>query len=757
MKNSIILIFLISGLAFGQTRIIEWQHAFGGSDIDACRDIEETLDNGSVFIGNTRSNDGDVSNLHGDRDYWIVKTNAQGDIQWERTFGGTDDDFGTAIEQTSDGGYIAIGTSKSTDGDISNPKGNYDMWVVKLSEAGTLEWEKSYGGSLGEFAASIKEIPSGGYILAGQSNSVDGDVTPNNGDYDFWVVKIDINGTIIWEHSYGGSDFDYASDIQTTTDNGFIISGTTLSNNGDVSGYHGGRDFWVVKIDQNGNLQWQKALGGSDWDASYSIAETSEGNYLVIGETNSFDGDVTHNYLGKDIWVVKLSSSGQLEWQNSFGSNAHDEGNYISQTQDGNYLISGSAATGGDVTGNNGNYDYWIAKLDPNGTILWQDSYGGSESERYAVAKETLDGGIIISGTTLSDDGDVSDYHGNYDFWVVKLSKSIATTLIPDPIFEQTLIDLEIDTDNTINGQVFTADIENINSLDVSGKNISELTGIEDFSALISLECQNNSLSSLNVLQNNQLQYLDASNNQLINIDLSQNPLLIQLGLNDNQLPVVDVSSNTQLTGIFLENNFLNSLNVLNNQFLESLWVRNNQINSLNLNSNTNLTQLSIENNQIETLDLSINNVLNLVRCNDNNLSALSIKNGNTLSIIDFDSRNNLNLLCVEVDANAVGNIPQNWQYDSGANFLEDCTLGYTENNIENSIIIFPNPTSQKLTVKVKNNIEIQKLTVANIAGQIIKNSKMIESLDVSSLKAGLYFLKIKTNEGTITKKIIKE
>lgn len=357
-----------------------------------------------------------------------------------------------------------------------------------------------------------------------------------------------------------------------------------------------------------------------------------------------------------------------------------------------------------------------------------------------------------IDGDGFSNNEEIicgSDPYDPSDFCVI--------TLIPDLNFEQALIDLGIDTDATLNGQVFTADIENINSLDVSGKNISDLTGIEDFSALTDLECQNNSLSSLNIFQNNQLQYLDASNNQLINIDLSQNPLLIQLRINDNQLTSVEVSTNTQLTGLFLENNLLNSLNVSNNQLLESLWIRNNQISNLSLSSNTSLTQINVAHNQIANLDLSSNASLSLLRCNNNALSYLSIKNGNSLQIIEFDSRINPNLICVEVDENAVGNIPQNWQYDNGTNFLEDCTLGYNENLLENSIAIFPNPTSQILTIKVSQNIKLQRLSIYNISGQVLLSSKTANSIDVSSLANGLYFLQIETNKGTLTKKFIKQ
>jgi len=777
---------------------IEWQSAFGGSEIDSCRDIEETSDGGAIFIGDTRSSDGDVSNFNGDRDYWIVKTDSNGTIEWESAFGGTDDDFGTSIEQTSDGGYIAIGSSKSTDGDISNPVGIFNIWVIKLNSAGVIEWEKSYGGSLGNLGASIKEIPSGGYIFAGQSNSIDGDVTSNNGNYDMWVVKIDVNGTIVWENSYGGSDFDYASDVHPTTDGGYVISGTTLSNDGDVTGFHGTRDFWVVKTDQFGNIEWQNALGGSGYDTSSSVVETLDNGFLVFGTTGSYDGDVTHNHPGSDMWLVKLLPNGQIDWQNSYGSNYADNGFYASQTQDGNYFISGRAYIGGDVTGNNGNYDYWIATLTPTGQIIWQDSYGGSETERDGKAKETSDGGFIMGGTTSSNDGDVSGFNGYRDFWVVKLSEPQAITLIPDPNFEQKLQDLGFDTDNEINGRVFTDDINTAQSLNVNNSNIQSLVGIQDFTALESLSfsgnpvttiditsntlleslfCENTNLTSIDVTsnpalielfatnnllsaidlsQNTVLQTLAISENSISNLDLSQNQNLIQLEVEDNLLTNLNISANNALELIIASNNNLTSIDVSQNFLLNGLWLANNQIEAINIELNTSLTHLSLEENSISALDVSNNNQLMLLRCSDNNLEGLNIKNGNSIGITELQVQNNPNLECIQVDTGIPGNIPAGWQYDPDVIFSDDCENLSISNFNKTDIVLYPNPASD--IIHIQTNILDEKLIfkIFTVNGQLVTEG-VGSKIDFRNVNRGVYFISINTGSNTQTFKAIKK
>jgi len=237
-------------------------------------------------------------------------------IEWQKCLGGSNDDEAYSVQQTSDGGYIVAGSTRSNDGDVS---GNHeevwwlvwDFWVVKLDRYGDIEWQKCLGGSDSDWAESIQQTNDGGYIVAGYTGSNDGDVSGNHGEKDFWVVKLDRYGDIEWQKCLGGSGGggsggDYAYSVQQTSDGGYIVAGETWSNNGDVSGYHGGGDVWVVKLDRYGDIKWQKCLGGSSWDWAYSIQQTNDGGYIVAGLTRSNDGDVSGNYGEKDFWVVKL-------------------------------------------------------------------------------------------------------------------------------------------------------------------------------------------------------------------------------------------------------------------------------------------------------------------------------------------------------------------------------------------------------------------------------------------------------------------
>jgi hypothetical protein len=195
-------------------------------------------------------------------------------------------------------------------------------------------------------------------VVAGYSLSNNGDVTENHGNYDdYWVVKLNGSGEIQWQKCLGGSSDDRAQSIRQTADGGYVVAGYSLSNDGDVTGHYGGRDYWVVKLSGGGEIQWQKSLGGSGYDEAYSIQQTTDGGYVVAGVSNSNDGDVTGHYGGRDYWVVKLSVSGEIQWQKSLGGSRDDYAYSIQQTMDGGYILAGgSRSTNGDVTGSHGSY-----------------------------------------------------------------------------------------------------------------------------------------------------------------------------------------------------------------------------------------------------------------------------------------------------------------------------------------------------------------------------------------------------------------
>lgn len=411
-----------TGNIMAQAPEIEWQKSLGGSAGESATSIQQTADGGYIMAGYSESNDGDVTGNHGDYDYWVVKVNATGVIEWQKSLGGSGTDMANAVQQTLDGGYIVVGQSNSNNGDVTGNHGSYDFWVVKLNAAGAITWQKSFGGSIDEEATAVQQTTDGGYIVAGKSDSQDGDVIGNQGFYDFWILKLTQAGTIAWQKSLGGSQPDISTDIQQTTDGGYIVCGSSASTDGDVTGNHGSNDFWVAKLNNTGNIEWQKSLGGTEYDTASSVQQTVDGGYIVAGQVYSNDGDVTGHQGGTDYWVVRLDSTGNMEWQKAAGGSSSDTAMDVLQSMDGGFLVSGtSSSTDGDITENQGGIDYWTVKLLETGAIDWEKSLGGSESDWASSNIQVTGGGYVIAGRSSSIDGDVTGNHGGEDFWVVKL------------------------------------------------------------------------------------------------------------------------------------------------------------------------------------------------------------------------------------------------------------------------------------------------------------------------------------------------
>lgn len=447
-KKTLLLFFIVSLLKFPYTNQlhaqtappIEWQKSLGGSLNESAEDIHSTSDGGYIVGGTTQSSNGEISGFHGTSDYWVVKLDAFRNIQWQKCYGGSGEEILKSIKLTPDGGYILGGSSASVDGDVSGHHGaaNYpDIWIVKINAVGEIEWEKSLGGSRFERYSKVIPTSDGGYILTGEADSNDGDVSGHHGASDSWVVKLTSSGTIQWQKCYGGTDFEMGNDIKQTNDGGYIFTGHTYSNNMDVSGNHGSYpsfDAWVVKITSNGNIQWQKCYGGTGKEFPHSILQTSDGGYIVTGFATSNDGDVSGNHnpdLFSDFWVFKLTTSGNIQWQKCFGGTDNDFSISISQTTDDGYVLSGfTFSVDGDITNNNGPVDVWVIKLNNTGGMEWQKCYGGSNAESVSSIKPTPDGGYLLAGYSTSNNGDVSGNHGGGDFWIAKLGPVACTPTI---------------------------------------------------------------------------------------------------------------------------------------------------------------------------------------------------------------------------------------------------------------------------------------------------------------------------------------
>lgn len=471
MKKLALLLLLKITFFFAQAPNIQWQKCYGGTGYEVGK-ILETIDGGYIIAGGTSSSDGDLIGNHSSYDCWLIKLNSLGDIEWQKTYGGTQEDLLTSIQHTNDGGYILLGITASIDGDITFNHGTNDCWVIKIDFQGNIQWQKTIGGYENDFPRSIQQTDDGGYIISIDTMSHDGDVLFNHGSMDYLVVKLNSTGTIEWSRTYGGSNDDRAyCAIKQTPDGGYIFGCESNSTDGDITFNHGISDYWIVKIDYQGNIEWQKNYGGSSYDRPTDIQLTDDGNYIISGITYSNDGDITFNNGYSDIWLIKIDTIGTLLWEKSFGGSSSDNSNNILKTNDG-YIISGRTySLNGDITGNHGGYDSWIIKLNLSGDLIWQKTLGGTNDDFANNTILTADGGYIVSGSTYSNDGDVTGNHGGSDCWVVKLSSdNLSTntyiensvfTLYPNPTKE--IISLKLD---------YFVPTQEITITDILGKNI---------------------------------------------------------------------------------------------------------------------------------------------------------------------------------------------------------------------------------------------------------------------------------------------
>lgn len=436
MINKFILLFILVhfGIStYSQSTIpsVEWQKSFGGSANETAKSIVQTPDGGYITAGFSKSSDGNATMNHGDNDFWIVKMNSYGTLEWQKSLGGSGDDQANSICVASDGGYVIAGSTTSTNGDITLNKGYADYWIVKLNAQGNIVWQKTYGGTSHDIATSVKQTTDGGFVVAGYSSSNNGDITGNHGSAtDYWILKLDSSGNLQWQKALGGSSNERAFEIQQTSDGGYVIAGdTNSSNSGDVSSVGlGARDLWIIKLGDTGNIIWDKRFGGSAEDYAYSVAQTSEGGYIVSGTTTSNNGNIIFNNGQGDFWILKLDSSGNLQWQKALGSVTYDQSYSVRQTQDGNYVATGylSSNTGTAEGEPLASTQFWVVKLDTSGNLLWHKSYGGNGNEVAYSIIPTVDGGLALAGNSNSnpDSGDVTGNQGQSDFWILKLTGS---------------------------------------------------------------------------------------------------------------------------------------------------------------------------------------------------------------------------------------------------------------------------------------------------------------------------------------------
>ncbi len=456
MKNQFYLIRIVISLFFllllsnthAQIPAIEWDKTAGGNDDDLCMDIIQTADGGYVASGRSRSGiSGDKTETsRGGIDYWLIKIDPSGTtIQWQKRLGTSGNDMPAGIVQTPDGGIMVSGQSSGgINGDRTVASyGSIDYWLLKLDITGTPVWQTAFGGSNNDMGYNMTSATNGGFIIGGASMSGTSGTRaePNRGDYDYWIIKMDSSRNIQWNKAIGGSGWEQLNAVIETHDKGFILAGASRSGiSFDKTDTHRGGlyDYWIVKIDSNRNIQWQKTIGGAGDDYLHSVQQTSDSGYILAGHSNSgISGDKTDaSHGGSDYWIIKLDAAGNITWQKTIGGSGDEtifSSNAARQTSDGGYLVSGTSNSG--ISGNKtepskGGTDYWLVKLDNTGSIQWQKTIGGSGNDDARAFQLTADGGCIIGGFSSSPiSGDKTEANrGGDDFWIVKLLPPCDTT-----------------------------------------------------------------------------------------------------------------------------------------------------------------------------------------------------------------------------------------------------------------------------------------------------------------------------------------
>lgn len=375
-----------------EEELIPWNRTYGGNKSEGAFSVIQTSDGGFALTGYTDSFGA------GDDDFWLVKTNSQGEMEWNQTYGGSEREQAYSVMQTHDGGYAVAGYTWSF-----GPGTFWNFWLVKTDSQGKMEWERAYGRDLGAHAFAATHTLDGGFILAGRIRA--------NWE-DFWVVKTDMNGTMEWNHTYGGFGDDVAYTIIQTADEGFAVAGSTHSHS-----KFGADDCWLIKINGTGDVEWDHTYGGFSTDVAYALSQTSDKGFALVGRTHSY-GDERGDFL-----FIKTDQNGTLLWQKVFGGIEPEEARAVIQTPDNGFLITGKTSSYGF-----GRQDIWILKIDSHGEVLWNQTYGGSSNERSYSIIQAEDGGFVVAGLTASYTAAYSDY------WLIKIPSDFTLPELTSPL-----------------------------------------------------------------------------------------------------------------------------------------------------------------------------------------------------------------------------------------------------------------------------------------------------------------------------------
>ncbi len=417
MTQKITVLFFLSILFFSPIKAQDllWEKTYGGKQADYLTDVHATADYGFILAGSSLSvkSGNKTQGNQGDLDYWVWKMKENGDLDWQKNFGGTGSDFLQSIDLTQDGGFILAGTSNSDNqfDKTEDSRGNDDLWIIKLDAKGNIEWQKTIGGSSQEKIQSIQQTRDGSYIIGGSSSSdISGEKTTNSfGNLDYWLLKIDNKGKIQWQKTFGGIYFDELRSVEITKDSGYLVGGYS---NSPTSGNKtqdniGTGDYWILKLDSNGEIQWQRTIGGDKDDQLNTVHQTYDNNYIIAGNTNSGEthSKTKSNTKGTDFWVLKLQTNGETLWQETYNISEIDILSSVVENKDHTLLLGGYAKSeiNAQTTKQKDEKeinDYVAIKISENGEELWRKTVGSEGEDLLKKVIETRDGGYLLAGTS---------------------------------------------------------------------------------------------------------------------------------------------------------------------------------------------------------------------------------------------------------------------------------------------------------------------------------------------------------------------
>lgn len=411
---------------------LDWVKSFGGSGEDTAQSVIQTSDGGYAVLGYTNSTDGDlVEKALNVNDYWLLKFDLDGNLEWHKTYGGSKDDRGQSVIQTNDRGYAIVGYAMSDDGDGSNNEGFHDNWILRLDASGNILWEKSFGFSGHDHSYDVVQTSDGGFFFSGfldvTSSGGEGNTGKNpyltrHGVGEFWGTRLDANGDLIWRRYFGGTNNDRSFGVVEANDGGLVMVGASESDDFDISNSKGSYDFWVVKVTAKGEMLWEKSFGGTGIDKAYAIVKTQDNAYAIVGNTFSIDTDISKNNGESDVWLIKVSDMGELLWEKTFGGTAFDAARGLGNTSDGGFVIAGnSKSLDGNATQNMGENDLWIIKTDSEGNVLFEKSFGGADLDFGFDALEDKSGNLVLVGESSTAFSPEMEHQGSTDLVILRI------------------------------------------------------------------------------------------------------------------------------------------------------------------------------------------------------------------------------------------------------------------------------------------------------------------------------------------------